>query len=367
MTARTRHITRQTLAAAKTACTIWMCFAIISVALAVTDSNNEGQVPVERVLIYNWPDYIPDSVLQDFTNETGIKVTYTTFDNNEIMYAKLKLLNGRGFDVIVPSTYMVSRMRDEGFIRAIDSVELENFKYLNPELMNKSFDPDNNYSIPYMWGSTGIAVNTEKAEINTVTKWKDLWHTHWRGSLLLVDDMRDVFHIALKINGHSTNTTDPDEISQAYRLLHSLMPGVASISSTPGSDLLGDEIDLGAISNGEVIVAQKQKPAIQYVYPDEGASFWMDSFVIPSRAVNLQNAYQFIDFMLRPEVAARCVQELGYATANLAALELLADSIRNNPVIFPPSDILAAAEFQQDIGEAMILMNLYWETLKTLK
>ena len=320
-----------------------------------------------KLLLYSWPDFIPQSVLDDFTEETGIGVEFSAFASNEIMYAKLKLLKGRGYDVIVPATYMVTRLRDEGLIRFIDHTRLENFKHLNRALLNKAYDPDNAFSIPYLWGSAGIAINTEKVEQTSITSWQDLWHPQWRGRLALVNDMRAVFHMALKINGRSTNATDPDEINLAYRQLRRLMVNVESISDEPHAALLDGGSDLGVAWNGDVFVAQQQNPAIQYIYPKEGASFWVDSFAIPARASNLENAYRFIDYMLLPEVAARCVQELGYATANRAALELLDESIRSNPIIFPSRTLLSRAEFDEDIGTAKRLIELYWGLLKSMQ
>ncbi len=318
----------------------------------------------EKVVVYNWSNYIPEGVLEDFTRETGIEVEYTTYDNNEIMYTRLKLLRGRGYDVVVPSTSLVAKMRDEGLLHPLDHALLPNLAALDPELLNKPYDVGNQYSVPYVWGSTGIGLNTAKIDPATVTKWTDLWQKKWRGQLLMADDMHEAFNIALRINGHKINSTDPDEIKQAYELLKKLLPNLKTISVEQSAAFLSGNVDIGIIWNGEAITAQAENPAIRYIYPAEGANFWIDSFAIPAHAIHVENAHTFINYMLREDVAVRCVQELGYATPHLAAKKSLDEPTRNNPAIFPPPEIMASADFYQQAGDASELYQLYWEKLK---
>jgi len=320
-----------------------------------------------KVVVYNWAEYIPEGVLDAFTEETGIEVQYSTFENNEAMYAKLQLQKGKGYDVVVPSTYLVSKMREEGLLLPIDKKKLSNFKHLDPDMLNKPYDPGNAYSIPYLWGSTGIGVNAGAIDPAGITAWNDLWDPKWRGQLLLVDDVREVFHMALKSLGYSTNTRNPDEIKQAYEKLTRLMPNVLVFNAdAPREPFLAGDVNLGMIWSGEVSMAREEMPDLTYVYPREGAAFWIDSFVIPSGAENVENAHKFIDYMLRPEVAKLTVEEVGYATPNLTARDMLEEDIRNDPVIFPPAGVVRAGELQKDIGpQATGLMNRYWEKLKS--
>lgn len=320
----------------------------------------------EKVVVYNWSEYIPEGVLEDFTRETGIKVEYSTYDNNEVMYTRLKLLRGRGYDVIVPSTNLVERMIKEGLVQSLDHRQLKNLESLDPNLLDKPYDPKNTYSVPYLWGTTGIGINTQKVSLSEVKSWQDLWQKKWKGRLLFTDDMREIFHMALVSNGHSTNSEDPEELKQAYDKLRRLMPLVKEISGEEQhKHFLDDEVDIGVMWNGEMVVAQEKNASFKYIYPQEGASVWIDSFVIPSRATNVDNAHAFIDYMLRPEVAARCVEELGYATASLPGKGLLKASVRNNPTIFPEPKVLANTEFQVDLSkQGDNLYKLYWEKLK---
>jgi len=320
----------------------------------------------EKIYVYNWTEYLPESAIEQFTKETGIEVVYTTYDSNETMYAKLKLIKKDGYDVVVPSTYFVSKMGREGMLIKLDHSLLPNMKDLDPELLNKNYDPHNSYSIPYLWGSTGIAVNTDEIPKDTITSWKDLWNPEFKGKLLLQDDLREVFHMALRLKGFSGNTTDPKEIEQAYLLLKELMPNVLLFNSdSPRLPFLAGEVSIGMIWNGEAWMAEQENPAIQYVYPKEGASFWVDSFVIPKGARNPKGAHQFINFMMKPEVAKACVEEYGYPTPVKPAVTLLDSKVQSNPTIFPDSSIIKQGEFQNDVGPAIEIYQRYWEKLRT--
>ncbi len=319
-----------------------------------------------KLVVYNWSEYIPEGVIERFTKETGIEVDYSTYESNEVMYSKIQLQKGKGYDIVVPSSYYIDRMRSEGLLHKIDKSRLTNFKHLYRTLLDKPYDPDNQYSVPYLWGSTGIAVNAAVIEPGSIKRWADLWDPRWKGQLLLTDDVREVFHMALKINGHSANSTDPEEIRLAYEKLKELMPNVLVFNSdAPREPYMAGDVNLGMIWNGEAVMAQQEMPDIRYVYPEEGTIFWVDSFAIPAGAENLDEAHAFIDFMLRPEIAKLCSEEIGYATPNLAGVKLLDAEIRNNPTIYPDRQVFVNGEFQSNVGDSLRLYNEYWEKLKT--
>lgn len=308
---------------------------------------------------------IAEEVLTKFTKETGIQVVYTTYESNETMYAKLKLLKNEGYDIVVPSTYFVSKMGRENMLQELDHALLPNLKSLDPALLNKEYDPNNNYSVPYMWGSTGIAVNTEIFPKEAVTSWQDLWKPVFKDQLLLQDDLREVFHMALKIKGYSSNTNETKEIEEAYELLTGIMPNVLLFNSdSPRLPLLAGEVGIGMIWSGEAWMAQQENPNIEYIYPKEGANFWVDSFAIPKGARNPKGAHAFINFMMRPEIAKICVEEYGYATAVKPAIKLLDPKISSSPTIFPPAAVIEQGEFQNDVGSALTIYQKYWEKLR---
>ncbi|TKB50515.1 extracellular solute-binding protein [Ferrimonas sediminicola] len=325
-----------------------------------------SQAANDVVYFYNWSEYIPEGLLTEFEKETGIKVIYTTYDSNEAMHAKLKLTGAKGYDIVVPSTYFVAKMRDEGLLQPVDHAKLSNFKHLDPLMLDKPYDPGNQYSIPYVWGATGIGINTDFVDPATISGWKDLWDPKWKGQLMLMNDQREVFHMALRILGYSANSTDPKELEEAYQYLRKLMPNALVFNSdTPSLPYMAGEVSLGMIWNGSAFEANKNDPAITMIYPKEGAIFWMDNLSIPAGAENVEAAHKLINFLLRPEVAAKVCQEVGYPTPNKTAKAMLDPEFANNPIIYPPSEVIEAGEFQSDVGEAVRLYDKYWQKLRT--
>jgi spermidine/putrescine transport system substrate-binding protein len=317
------------------------------------------------VNVYNWSEYMPKEVLERFTLETGIKVNYSTYDSNEVLYAKLKTTRGEGYDLVVPSTYFVNRMRDDGMLLKLDKARLPNFKYLDAALLNKPYDPNNDYSVPYLWGTTGIAYHSVKIKPGQVRRYIDMWDPQYKGKVLLLDDMREVLGMGLKVLGYSINDTDEKHIREAYEKLKELMPNVKVFNAeSPKVFFLEEEVTVGLVWNGEAYKASKENPDFKYVYPAEGASLWMDNLVIPIGAQNVDNAYLLLDFLLRPEVAKVISEEIGYATPNKAAMALLPKDFRDNRMVFPSQDDLKNSEFQIDVGEATYVYERYWELLK---
>lgn len=315
--------------------------------------------------IYNWSEYMPKDVLKNFTKETGIKVKYSTYDSNEAMYAKIKTVGSSSYDIIVPSTYFVGKMSKENLLEKLDKTKIPNYSNLDKKLLNKDFDKNNDFSIPYLWGSSGITYNLGLIK-NSVDSWANLWDSEYKNSILLNDDLREVFGIALRTLGYSSNTQNPKEIEEAYNKLKELLPNVKMFYSESQKQVyLNEDVKLGMNFNGESYMASLENDKIKYVYPKEGALIWLDSLVIPKGAKNIENAYIFIDYLLRPEVSKQISEEIGYASPNLKAVELLPDSIKNNRTIYPNDEDLKNSEFQNDIGEALKVYEKFWEKLKT--
>ncbi len=327
-----------------------------------------SSIAQEKVVLYNWADYIPDSVLRSFTKETGIKVEVATFDSNETMFAKLQLVNGKGYDLAIPTTFFIERMKRADLIQPIDKSKLKNFKNLEPSLLNQAYDPDNKYSIPYLWGSTAIAVNTDEMDASSITSWKDLWKPEFKDQILLLDDVRDIFLMALKAKGFENNTTNEDEIRQAYEALVELLPNVKLfLSDSPKGPLIQGNVPMGVMWNGETYMAQLELGTVEYVYPSEGVTLWVDSFVIPKGAENVENAHKFIDYVLRADIGKIILEGVGNSTPNRATIPLLSEEMRNNPMIVPPAEVIEKGSFHRDLGEVNAIYEKYWQMLKQAK
>jgi len=319
----------------------------------------------QKLVIYNWTEYLPESVLEAFTKETGIEVEYATYESNEAMYAKIKLLDGKGYDLVVPSTFYVEKMRKEGLLQPINKSALKNYANLDPTAMNKAHDPNNQFSVPYLWGTTAIAANGKEVDASKIKKWADLWKPEYKGKLMLLDDVRDIFYIGLRVCGFNDNSTNEAEIKCAYEKLKSLMPNVKTFNSdSPKTPLIQGNVSVGAVWSGEAYKASQEMENLQYIYPEEGPVVWIDSFVIPKGAVNVEAAHKFIDFVLRPESGKACIEELGYPAPNTATMPLLDEKLRNNKIVFPSKDDIAKGSIHQDIGDAVLIYQKYWDLLK---
>jgi len=316
--------------------------------------------------LYTWSGVIPEFIIQQFEKETGIKVNFSTYDSNEIMYAKLKATKEAGYDVIEPSSYYIDRMRRQGMLEKIDQSKLSHFKNEDPEFLNQSYDPYNHFSIPFIWGTTGLFINTNNYAPNSITRWADIWNKKYENQLMLLDDSREVFAVALLALGYSINDNHPEHIKQAYLKLKELNPNIKVFKSDGVMTLLIDEdVDIGMVWNGDLYKAKKENPRLSFIFPKEGFVIWVDSFAIPKNAPHPENAYQFINFMLRADVANAVSLSNNYPTPNLAARKLLPQDIRDNQIIYPSRETLRHGQFQTDISDkAIALYEKYWEKLK---
>jgi len=314
-----------------------------------------GTAPVlgaETLNIYNWTEYMPDSILRDFEDEFGIRIVYDTYANNEEMLAKL-LAGGLGqYDLIVPSDYMVGIMIEEGLLEEIDHSLIPNLVHIDKKYLDTPYDPGNRYSLPYLWGTTGIAYNTRYIK-EPITSWNDLWNPAYARRVMLLDDSREVVGMALQALGYSANETSPEALREARQKLIELAPRVIAYDNGIGKDLLvSEEVWIAHAWNGDAALAMEENPYITYVLPKEGGVTWQDNLAIPKGAPNKRAAHLFINFLYRPEISARLAREFPFGTPNVAALELLPEEVRTNPAAYPDPEALAKAEWLEDVGEA---------------
>lgn len=320
----------------------------------------------EKLYVYNWTEYVPSSLLEQFTKETGIEVIYSTFESNEEMYSKLKLSNLKGYDIVFPSSYYVGKMAKEGMLSELDKSKLTNLKNITSDLMGKPFDPENKYSLPYVYGLTGIGVNASEIDPKTITSWGDLWRDEYKGKLLLMNDSREVFHIALLLDGKSPNTENEEEIKAAYERLKKIVPNVLVFNSdSPEMPYLQGEVSVGMQWSGSAHRAKSENPDLQFIFPKEGAVLWMDNYVIPKGAANKEAAHKFINFLLRPESAKEVIEKMGFSMPNEGVKALLSPKLANDPLIFPPSEEIKKGVLQADVGTAVEIYEKYWNLLKT--
>lgn len=346
--------------------------AVLIIALIVggifyninTLKNHSG----EKVIVYNWGEYLDPKTIELFEEETGISVTYEEYETNEIMYPKI-VSQAIAYDVVCPSDYMIQRMIENDLLAEINWDNIPNVKNMDPTYMeqSKSFDPENKYSVPYCVGTVGILYNKSMVK-EPVDSWDILWDPKYKDSILMQDSVRDAFAVALKRLGHSINSTEVDQLAAAAEDLMEQKPLVqAYVVDQVRDKMIGNEAALGVIYSGEAGYTKRENPDLEYVIPKEGSNVWLDSWVIPKNAKNKENAEKFINFMCRPEIALMNFEYLTYSTPNLKAREMIEDEeIRNSKILFPELEDLINCETFQFLGDDVdSYYNELWNKVKS--
>ncbi|MBE3596406.1 MAG: spermidine/putrescine ABC transporter substrate-binding protein [Hydrogenibacillus sp.] len=325
-----------------------------------TDNDNglEGELN-----LFIWSEYMPNDVLARFEREYGVKVNRSEYSSNEEAMAKISAAGGV-YDLAVLSDYMVDVMIKQKMLDPVDLDKIPNFKNIGEDYKNQPFDPGNRYSVPYMWGSTLIAVDQSKVK-DAVTSYADLWRPEFRNSLVVLDDAREVIGMVLQKMGYAKNETDPSILEQAKEELQKLMPNIKAFDSdSPKTLLINGEAVAGFIWNGEIPLAQQGNPNIVPVFPQEGIGLWMDSFVIPQKAPHPKAAHAFINYVLDPKVSAEISKAFPYSNPNEAAHQYMDPALLNNPAVYPPKDVVKKGQYIRDIGEATKLYDRIWSEVK---
>lgn len=324
--------------------------ALMVLALAGCGGGNSGSEEV--VYVYNWGEYIDESVIPQFEEETGIKVVYDTFETNEAMYPIIE--QGQAvYDVVCPSDYMIQKMIANDLLAEINFDNIPNIKYIGEAYMEASqgFDPGNKYSVPYTWGTVGILYNTTMVD-EPITSWSVLWDEKYSGEILMQKSVRDAFAVALAYQGNSINSTNQDEILAARDLLIQQKPLVqAYVIDQVRDKMIGNEAAIGVIYSGEYLYCKEENPDLAYVVPEEGSCLWFDSWVIPKNAENKENAEKFIDFLCRPDIALKNFEYITYATANTGAMEQIDEETLNDVGIFADQETMDRCEVFTWLGE----------------
>lgn len=322
----------------------------------------------EKVVVYNWGEYLDPEVLTLFEQETGIDVVYEEFETNEILYPKISS-GAIAYDVICPSDYMIQRMIENDLLAEINFDNIPNIKNIGKDYMEQSrqFDPENKYSVPYCWGTVGILYNKTMVD-EPITSWSVLWDEKYKDNILMQDSVRDAFGVTLKYLGYSLNSTDLDELTEARDLLIKQKPLVqAYVIDQVRDKMIGNEAAIGVIYSGEAIYTQKENPDLEYVIPKEGSNIWIDSWVIPKNAENKENAEKFINFLCRPEIALMNFEYITYSTPNTEARKMIEDeAIRNSEIAFPDLSKYDNLETFQYLGtEADQTYGELWNQVKS--
>ncbi len=350
--------------------------------LAACGGNNEEAAESKVLNVYNWSDYIDESVLADFQKETGIKVTYDVFDSNEVLETKL-LAGSTGYDIVVPSANFLERQIKAGIFQPLDKSKLPNLANMDPALMAKvaRHDPDNAHSVNYLWGTTGIGFNQTKIaermpdaptdslamfyDPAVVSKFKDC-------GVAVLDSPTEILGTVLIYLGKDPNSESPEDLAAAEKVLMSVRPFVKYVHSSKFiDDLANGEICLTMAWSGDVFQARDRAAEsgngikIDFKIPREGTTMFFDMLAIPKDAKNVDNAHAFINYLMRPEVAAKNTNYVNYASFNLPAQQMVNPEILGNPAIYPTDEV--KSRLQVDLAESDAFTQLLTATWTRFK
>ena len=288
--------------------------------------------------LFAWSEYVPQSVLDGFTKETGIQVNYESYGSNEEMLAKL-MSGASSYDVIQPSEYVVEALVKENLLLPLDKSKLPNLKNVGPEYWKQPHDPDLTYSVPYMQGTVGIVINTEKIK-EPITGFGDVFQPKYKGRIVVLDDALEIVTWALATQGLGPDAVTEENLEKVRPVLAAWLPLVKVYDSdSPKTALLNGDVDLGIVWSGEAAILIKEQPGkFVYVLPKEGAHMFIDNLVIPKGAENVDAAHRFIDYILRPDVSKQISEEFPYTNPNLEARKLLSKEEQENPASYPPGN-----------------------------
>jgi len=323
----------------------------------------------DKIYLYTWVEYIDPATYDQFQEECGVEVIETNFDSNETLLATLQA-GGADYDIIVPSDYMVQIMIDEGMLMPLDFSIITNIKNMDPLNVNQYFDPEQKYTIPWFWGTSGFAVDT-----NVVTDYTASWsmmfdpNSPYCGKMSMLDDQRETLGAALMYLGYSINDTDPAHLEEAKQLLIEQSKCVKAYDSQTNDDLIiSGETVLAHMWTGDAILAGDPdyggRDGILYVIPEEGCTIWQDNMAIPNSAPNPYTAMIFMNYAQFPEVAAANAEFVGYPSPNKAAREFIDPDILADEGIYPPAEVEARLQWIEDVGPALELYDRIWTEFK---
>jgi len=340
--------------------------AIAAVLVALTGCTKSGSTGPREVNLAIWGNYLPDHFEESFKKDTGITVKLSHYASNEELLAKIQAGAG-GVDVAVPSDYMVDVLAKLQLLQALDKAKIPNASGLDPQFMKQSFDPENKYSLPYAWGTAGIAINRDlyKGEIKS---WKDVFSKKdLAGKISLLDDVREVTGAALKANGFSVNSTNPDELAKAQATLKEFRPRLKMFRSEIIDPLANKEIAVAHAYSVDALRANRKSEThhIEYIIMEDGGTKSIDNMVILKSAKNVEEAHALINYFLKPETNLAFIEACPAGPVLTATRAKLPKDLADSKALFPPAAIMSKLESIHDVGEATRLYDRLWTELKT--
>ena len=325
---------------------------IIQTKEAKEESSSSSEQ--QQLFLFNWGNYIDPELIKEFEAETGIQVVYETFDSNDAMEAKLKQ-GGTRYDLVFPSESSITKLVNQNLLQKLDHSKIKGLENISSFLLNSPVDQGNQYTIPYFWGTVGIMVNTKYIDPESIQTWGDLWKGEFKNKLLVLDGNREALGMALQSLGYSLNSKNETELKAAEEKLKQLKPNVRAVLNEEIKTMMKlEEAPIGMGYSGDAAAVAEENKNVQYILPKDGSAVWTDNFAIAHTAVNIEGAYAFINFMLRPENAAKNAEFVGYATPNEKAKELMDPEVTSDETFYPSEEVIKSLEHYEFLGNEWI-------------
>lgn len=359
----------------------FLAFALSAVSLLFAgactkksaDGNGSAKGAPRELRIFVWSEYLMEDLVKDFEKQNNAKVYVDFYSSNEELLAKIQssvAAGSRGYDLIVPSDYMVGNMIALKLLHALDKSKLSFLKDFEARFLNPAYDPQLSFSVPFAWGTTGVAVNTKLVkgfDPKAKFSWRDLYENpKYEGQVTLLDDVKEVLHTALLIQGKKWESATDADIRRAFDYLKAHKKAVKVFAPQPRPVLEAGECGICHVYSGDALKVQKDKPEIQYVLPVEGATVWTDNLAIPANASNLELAYAFVNKLLMAENAKRFIEEKHFASPSAAARALLSPAFQKNASIFPEGAVFQKLEYLSEKPDSLTLIDRLWTELKSM-
>ena len=312
---------------------------VLAILLVGTLFGCAAKEDSNTLYVLNWGDYIDEALLTQFEEETGIQVNYTTMATNEEMMVKLEEADCI-YDVCFPSDYIIERLIQKDLLHELNKDNIPNLQYIDERFLDLDFDPENKYSVPYMWGTVGILYNTTMVQ-EPVTSWDILWDETYADQILMYDSIRDTIGVALMKLGYSINTRNEADIQAAEEALIAQKPIVQAYLGDPIKDrLISGGAAMGIVYSGDAMWCMYENPDLAYAVPETGSNLWFDNIIIPKTSDNTEAAEAFINFLCSPEISSANMEFLGYSVPSTAAKELMDPEVAGSKVAYPDADTL---------------------------
>ncbi len=334
-------------------------FLIVMVLLMLFTVAGCGSTEKEVLSILNYDIYIDRDLLKEFEKENNVKIKYDTYSTPEEMYIKAKA-GATSYDLIISSEYMIERMINEGMVNKLNFDNIPNYKYIDEDFKNHPYDPNNEYSVPYFWGTLGILYNKNTVDASSES-WAMLWDENHSQRIIMMDSQRDSFAAALKLLGYSLNTVNEKELDEAKELLLQQKPLVMAYITDGAPDIMvNEEADMALVWSGEAVSAMAENENLGFVIPKEGSNIWIDAMFIPSTSKNQPLAEKFINFLCSTEATLRNINEVWYSTVHTEAMKQVDEELLNNPAFNIPDEDIEKMEMFRDPKEFIDLYTERW-------